>query len=175
RARARSFNHTSTMDFWTGDDRVRTSVYVMGERGKRIRLNALDPAGGMTMADLACDGANCDFIDHRRNCQLTGPCTPESIATLMLVRLAPDYFVLLALGQPAVLPGPLEGSVEWAEEEGVWRVALGATDGRRQRLTLSGDAGRRWDVVGAGVTRGKGEVEWRLTQNDFTGLTDPSG
>jgi hypothetical protein len=173
---ARAFNHTSTMDFQSaGKDRVKTGVYVMGERGSRLRLNALDPGGGMTMADLACDGTSFAFVDRQHDCQLTGPCTDDSIATLMRVRLSPDDFVLLALGQPVLLPGELKGSVRWDEADGEWVVELVASDRRRERLELSGDAGKRWDVVGATVWSADGDVDWKLTQKDFGPIEDASG
>jgi hypothetical protein len=166
-ALARGFNHTSTMDFWSGDERVKTQVYVMGERGRRLRMNALDPAGGTTIADLACDGDGFAFVDGQRDCQLTGPCDEASIAALMRVRLAPDDFVGLALGQPPLLPAPLRGGVRWDEEAGVWVVELGAADGRKQRLELSGDRARAWDVRGAKTWRADGALDWQLTQKDF--------
>jgi hypothetical protein len=165
---ARSFNHTSTMDFWSGDDRVKTTVYVMGERGSKVRMNALDPAGGMTLADLSCDGQGFAFVDHQKECQLTGPCTEDSIARLMRVRLAPDDFVLLALGQPALLPGQLKGAVRWDDRGGRWVVELVAADGRKQRLELSGDGGRQWDVAQAAVWAADGKLDWKLTQKDFS-------
>lgn len=167
RALARGFNHTSTMDFWSGEDRVKTSVYVMGETGSKVRMNALDPAGGTTMADLACDGASFAFVDFQHECQLSGPCNEESIAQLMRVRLAPDDFVLLALGQPALLPGELKGSVKWDGDGGAWIVEVAAADGRKQRLELSGDGQRRWDVKAATVWQADGALDWKLTQKDF--------
>lgn len=175
RALARSFNHTATMDFWSGDDRVKTTVYVMGEQGSKVRMNALDPAGGTTMADLACDGTNFAFVDFQHECQLSGPCTEESIATLMRVRLAPDDFVLLALGQPALLPGELKGSVSWDGDAGRWVVEVAAADGRKQRLELSGDGKRQWDVTSATVWQADGTLDWKLTQKDFGALTGEGG
>jgi hypothetical protein len=167
RAQVKSFNHTSTMDFWSGDDRVKTTVYVMGERGAKVRMNALDPAGGSTLADLACDGRDFAFIDFQRDCQLSGPCTEDSIASLMRVRLEPDDFVSLALGQPPLLPGELKGNVSWDGKDGEWEVELVAADGRKQRLELSGDKERRWDVKTAAVWGRDGKLEWKLSQKDF--------
>jgi hypothetical protein len=175
RGLARGFNHTGTMDFWSGGDRVKNvTVYVMGERGQKIRMNALDPAGGMTMADLACDGADFAFVDHRRDCALSGPCSEASIAALMRVRLAPDDFVLLALGQPAPL-ATANGSVRWDDEAGRWLVELHAADRRRQTLALSGDATRRWDVEAARAYRADGSLDWVLTQKDFGEVAGADG
>jgi hypothetical protein len=177
RALARSFNHTALMDFFSDDDRLKNvTVYVMGERGSRLRLNVLDPAsGGSTIADLACDGADFELRDYRRDCQLVGPCDADSIASLMRVRLTPDDFVLLALGQPPLVPGALRGGVRWDEDDGRWIVELVAPDRRTERLELSGDPDRRWDVVRAELRRADGGLEWELTQKGFSPLSSPAG
>ena len=80
-----------------------------------------------------------------------------------------------ALGQPALLPGELKGSVSWDEEDGEWVVEVVAADRRRERLELTGDAGRRWDVVRATVWTADGEVDWLLKQKDFGVLKDAAG
>src|SRR5687768_9537839 len=86
RARAKSFNHAGTMEFWSNGNReVKTGVLVMGSIGSRVRLQALDPAGGMVLADLACDGADFAFVDFQHECQLAGPCTEDAIASLLRV------------------------------------------------------------------------------------------
>jgi hypothetical protein len=173
---ARSFNHTGTMDFWSGDDRVKNvTVYVMGERGQKIRMNVLDPGGGMTMADLACDGTDFAFVDHRKECSLTGPCSEASIAQLMRVRLAPDDFVLLALGQPALIAGDARAAVRWDGQAGRWRLDLVAPDGRKQTLELSGDAGKAWDVLAARAYRADGTLDWVLSQKGFGELAAEDG
>jgi len=148
---------------------------VMGERGSKIRMNALDPAGGTTLADLACDGTNFAFVDFQNECQLTGPCTDDSIAALLRVRLSPDDFVLLALGQPPVLPGPSKSAVTWNASRGAEILERIASDGRKQRLVLDGRAGPRWDVVEATTWSADGKIDWKLTQKDFAPLTGPGG
>src|SRR5262245_44538734 len=54
RARATSFRASTRMDYWLGDDRVRSKVLIMGEAGAKVRINFLSPAGDSVMADLAC-------------------------------------------------------------------------------------------------------------------------
>src|SRR5690606_37349224 len=71
---ARSYFGESTMDYWVGGERVKATVYVMGERGAKIRFNAINPASNTTSADLACDGTEFQFVDYDNNCQLTGIC-----------------------------------------------------------------------------------------------------
>src|SRR4051812_43828446 len=51
-----SFVADTTMDYWLGDQRAKGEVYVMGTPGARVRFAALSPAGGSTLAEMACNG-----------------------------------------------------------------------------------------------------------------------
>src|SRR3954468_25056265 len=75
------FTAESVMDYWLGKDRLKGTVLVMGTTGKKVRFNALSPAGGNVLADMACDGAKFAYVNNQNNCQLTGPCDRQSIAT----------------------------------------------------------------------------------------------
>jgi hypothetical protein len=55
---ARSFSAESRMEYWADGERIKPTVLVMGQRGARVRFNALSPAGGGVAADLACNGAD---------------------------------------------------------------------------------------------------------------------
>src|SRR5256885_1185259 len=52
-----SFNGEAVMDYWLGGDRFKGDVLAMAETGSKVRVAALSPAGGSTVADMACDGA----------------------------------------------------------------------------------------------------------------------
>lgn len=177
RARAKSFLHVGgTMEFWRdGERQIKIGVDVMGRIGSRLRLQAQDPGGGMTMADLACDGARFTFVDFQKDCQLAGACSEESIAALLQVRIAPDDFVLLALGQPPILAGETRASVTWDASRGAEVVELAAADGRRQRLVLDGRRGKGWDVVEARAFAADGAVDWTLEQKDFAAIPAAGG
>src|SRR5512141_2042201 len=53
-----SFRADSTMDYWLGNQRAKGEVLVMGTVGAKVRFAALSPAGGSSMAEMACDGNN---------------------------------------------------------------------------------------------------------------------
>src|SRR5690349_24979053 len=74
RADLTSFRGDSTMDYWLSGQRAKGEVLVMGTTGKKVRFAALSPAGGATLAEMACDGTNFVYVDYQNNCSLTGPC-----------------------------------------------------------------------------------------------------
>ena len=100
------------MDYWLGKDRVKGTVLVMGTTGKKVRFNALSPAGGDVIADMACDGTNFAYVDKQNNCQLAGPCDRQSIGSLLRLKLEPEDFIHLALGTVPVPPFD-KGTVTW--------------------------------------------------------------
>src|SRR5580658_2724158 len=63
-----SFVADAQMDYWLNKQRAK------GELGAKVRFAALSPAGGSTMAEMACDGANFVYVDYQNNCTLSGPC-----------------------------------------------------------------------------------------------------
>ena len=73
------FRGDSTMDYWLSGQRAKGEVLVMGQVGKKVRFAALSPAGGSTLAEMACDGTNFVYLDYQNNCMLTGPCDARSI------------------------------------------------------------------------------------------------
>src|SRR3982751_1242120 len=93
------------------------------KEGKRIRFAALSPAGGSTLAEMACDGTNFVYVDYQNNCALTGPWDATSIATSFNIPLEPDDFVPLALGTPPIVDEP-QGTSKWDSSRGAWKVDL---------------------------------------------------
>ena len=59
-----SFRADSTMDYWLGNQRAKGEVLVMGATGAKVRFAALSPAGGSTMAEMACDGQTFVYVDY---------------------------------------------------------------------------------------------------------------
>lgn len=166
-SQAHSFLHASRMEYWVKDQRVKTTVYVMGERGAKVRFNALGPTGGTVAADLACDGENFSFVDFNRDCQLTGPCTKDAIGQLLRVSLAPDDFLLLAVGSTPIIPFD-DAKVTWQSKSAEELVELTNKDGSwRQQIVLDGRE-QRWDVLSSTVWSADGEIEWKLTNKEFS-------
>lgn len=169
RAARTAFTAESTMDYWLGKDRVKGTVLVMGTVGKKLRFNALSPAGGDVLADMACDGAQFVYVDKQNNCQLAGPCDRQAIAQLLRVELEPEDFLHLALGTPPVLAGAT-GTVTWDSAHGHERVALTAPGGT-QAIVIDTRAGR-WDVVSSEVKDPAGTVVWSVENADFETAPD---
>jgi hypothetical protein len=171
RAERHAFTAESTMDYWLGKDRVKGTVLVMGTTGKKVRFNALSPAGGDVIADMACDGANFAYVDKQHNCQLSGPCDRNSIAQLLRVELEPEDFLYLALGTVPVIDG--QGAVAWDASKG------------REKLTITGPAGtetieidardNRFDVAAAKLVSPGGQLVWSVENADWGTVNDAAG
>lgn len=159
-----SFTADSVMDYWLGQQRAKGEVLVMGTPGAHLRIGALSPAGGSTLAELACDGASFAYVDHQNNCQLTGPCNEGSIASLLHVELAPGDFMPLALGTPPVLQTS-DGTVTWDSDKGVERVTLKSGAGT-QTIAID-DKGDHFDVVATELRDAGGRMKWSIENQDF--------
>ncbi len=153
------------MEYWVGDERIKTTVYVMGERGAKVRFNALNPTGGDVAADLACDGRDFKFVDYNNNCELTGPCTKSAIAQLLRVSLAPDDFLMLATGGTPIIEFA-ESAVRWDAKNANEILEL-IGSGQKQTIVLDGKE-QSWDVLSSTVHDAEGKVEWKLTNKDFS-------
>lgn len=162
---ANSFLAESRMEYWVGAERIKTTVYVMGERGAKVRFNALNPTGGDVAADLACDGIDFKFVDYNNNCELTGPCTKSAIAQLLRVSLAPDDFLMLATGGTPIIEFT-ESKVRWdAKNANEVLELVGA--GQKQTIVLEGRE-KTWDILSSIVRDAEGKVEWKLTNKGFS-------
>lgn len=171
---ARSFQAESVMDYWVGDERVKGTVLLMGRKGARVRINALNPTGDNVAADLACDGIGFEYIDYNNNCQLTGLCTRHSIAELLRISLEPDDFLLMVMGTTPVI-ADAQGTVTWDEKHGREIVELVAPDNRFTQTIVLDGRDRRWDVLSSEVRDVRGNVLWRLRNKDFEPLAAQDG
>ncbi|MCG8417229.1 MAG: hypothetical protein MJE77_04705 [Proteobacteria bacterium] len=172
---ARSFKIDSKMDYWVGDNRVKGTVLLMGRVGAYVRINALNPTGDSVAADLACNGAGFKYIDYNNDCQLTGPCSRDSIARLLRVSLEPDDFLLLAMGTIPVIAND-RGALAWDDENGHEVITLTERGtGMSQTIALNGrhcegekEASTcRWEVVSSVVRDARGQELWNLRNKDF--------
>jgi outer membrane lipoprotein-sorting protein len=164
RAQLTSFRGESTMDYWLGGQRAKGDVLVMGKLGKRVRFAALSPAGGSTIAEMACDGTNFVYVDYQNNCALMGPCDARSVGMFFGIELEPDDFVHLALGTPPVVGGAT-GTVTWDGSKGVERVELTSPEGT-QRIVIDAKQ-NRWDVLESDLVGSDGKVRWSVANTDF--------
>lgn len=172
RAARTGFSAESTMDYWLGKDRVKGTVLVMGKTGKRVRFNALSPAGGNVIADMACDGSSFRYADFQNNCQLTGPCDRSSIASLLRFEVEPEDFLAFAVGTVPVLEGAT-GTVTWDAKHGHEKLALTGAGGS-QSLTIDARDGRN-DVIASELRDPSGKVVWSIENADFEDVQDAAG
>jgi hypothetical protein len=154
-----SFVADSTMDYWLGNQRAKGEVLVMGAVGAKLRFAALSPAGGSTMAEMACDGSNFVYVDYQNNCTLSGPCDERSIAQFFHIELAPDDFVHLALATPPVIAG--NPTMTWDAGSGTENITVTGPDGT-QKIGVRGD-----DVTSSSVTGSDGKVRWSVQNANF--------
>ena len=164
RAELTSFVADTTMDYWLGNQRTKGEVLVMGAVGAKVRFAALSPAGGSTLAELACNGKDYVLVDYQNNCQRSGPCSGESIAQFFRIDLEPDDFVALAVGTPPVLPNAT-GTVTWDAERGVEKVRLESAAGK-QTLSIDDNHGH-FDVIDSELTGPDGKVRWSVENTSF--------
>jgi hypothetical protein len=163
----------TTMDYWLNDERVKGTVAIMGTTGARVRIQALSPAGESTMSDLACDGTDYAFLDLNKNCQLSGPCSKDTIAAMLRVALAPDDFMTLAVGATPIIPGAT-GTVRWDAGTGKEVLELTGDGGRTQQIVLDARDGRA-DVISSEVKTAAGVQEWRIDNTGFSTIKDAAG
>ncbi|WP_428264413.1 hypothetical protein [Haliangium sp.] len=174
RRNARSFRAESVMDYWVGDERVKGTVLMMGRKGARVRINALNPTGDNVAADLACDGIGFEYIDYNHNCQLAGLCDRNSIARLLRIRLEPDDFLLMVMGTTPLIPDA-QGTVNWDQEHGHEVLDLVSPDGRFTQTVVLDGRDKSWDLLTSEVRDARGNVLWRLRNTDFSDLDAADG
>lgn len=167
-----SFTGAAIMEYWLGGDRFKGEVLAMGEVGAKVRIAALSPAGGSTIAEMACDGSQFVSVNYQSNCVLTGPCNKKSIATFFGIELTPDDFLHLALGTPPIT-GDAKGTVSWDAQAAVQRVNLEGADGK-QTIGID-DRDQRWDVVDSALVGTDGKAAWTVKNAAFGNAKDPDG
>jgi outer membrane lipoprotein-sorting protein len=163
REAVKTFRADSTMDYRFGDQRVKGEVIVIGQPGQKVRLNALSPMGGDVMADLACDGTTFYYRDKQHDCEMTGPCTADTIAQLLHVQLEPDDFLYLAAGTPPVIAGSAD--MAWDSKAGQENVTVHGAQGTE---TIALDDKR--DVLRAELEGPDGKHVWTVENKDFTDI-----
>lgn len=170
---ARSFRAKTVMDYWTGSERVKGTVWILGERPAKLRFNALNPTGGNVAVDLACDGMSFAYLNYNENCSLAGVCDRNSIAQLLRVSFEPDDFLLLSMGTVPLLQNAV-GTVEWDAGAGLEVLTLKHPEGWIQTIRLR-QADGFWEPVEAEVLDPQGQTEWKLRNKDFRTIEGAGG
>lgn len=169
--RAQSFRANTVMDYWLGENRQKGTVKIMAKRGKKMRVNALNPAGDSTAMDFACDGANFQMVDFIADCQLTGPCDAMSVEQFFRIRIEPDDFIDIATGGAPILGTVTDGSkvATWDGKLGAEQLPL-VSPANHQTVWLGGRA-HGWAVMRTDVSDGAGKLIWRLENKAFSTIT----
>ena len=166
----KAFRAESVMDYWLGGQRVKGTVLVMGTTQRQVRFNAISPQNDV-LADMACDGQDFALVNMQKNCQLSGPCNKQSIATFLRVELEPEDVLHLALGTVPV-PPQSTGKVTWDASKGHEVVELTSPEGT-QKIRIDARNGKR-DVVSSELSR-DGKVVWSVENADFEEVKDEAG
>lgn len=166
-AKVASYRAKPIMDYWFNKKRIKGDVWIMGKPGAKVRINALNPSGGTTAADLACNGTTFKFVNINNNCQLTGPCDSHSIAQLLGVRMQPDDFLMLAIGSTPIIVHNTT-KLSWDYDKKLEVLELWSPDKSRHQIIKikKHDDGNR-DVVSSEVKDAAGKTEWKLRNKDF--------
>jgi outer membrane lipoprotein-sorting protein len=167
-----SFTGAAVMDYWLGSDRFKGDVLAMGEAGSKVRVAALSPAGGSTVAEMACDGSRFVSVNYQNNCVITGPCNKQSIASFFGIELEPDDFLHLALGTPPLVE-QARGEVTWDAGKGLRRVELQGPAGK-QTIGID-DRDQKWDVVESELVGADGKPVWSVKNGAFGNAKDADG
>jgi hypothetical protein len=170
-----SFKTTTTdskMDYRLGNQRANVNVLAMGTVGAKLHFAVLSPAGGSTIAEMACDGTNFALIDFQNNCVLSGPCDSTSIAQFIHLDLAPDDFLHLALGTVPVL-ATATGTVTWDSANGYEHVELTTAEGTQKIVIDARD--HHWDVIESQLVGAGGVVKWSVENKNFSEVKGPAG
>ncbi len=148
-------------------DRVKVSMMLVAADPDRLRMDAESPFGG-TVASLASDGKQFEFLDVRNNRFLSGEATPCNIARLIRIELQPADVVTALEGSAPLLAGDdIKAEVSWDGRDGGRDVlTLHASSGQVETISLDAKD-RHWDVMSAELHDGAGAVLWRLTHSDF--------
>ena len=171
RAARTAFRSATVMDYWLGKQRAKGTVLVMGTSKRQVRFNAVKPDDSV-LIDMACDGQNFTYVDFQNNCHLAGPCSKQSVATLLRVELEPQDFHDLAQGTPPLLANAT-GTVTWDERNGHEKVALEGADGK-QTLTIDAKNGLS-DVLASELRDPAGTIVWSVEFTDYRAIKDDKG
>lgn len=166
-AKAQSFIAESRMEYWVDGERVKPTVLIMGERGAKVRFNALNPAGDDVASDLACNGANFQYVDFTNDCQLVGLCNKNAISRLLRVSLEPDDFLLLAIGSTPIISNPT-GDILWDSSTKRETLNLKSGDGSSTQTIVLDGRNRSFDVISSTVRNAQGEIEWQITNKNYS-------
>jgi hypothetical protein len=146
--------------------RLKVTLEMLVADGGRMRLEALAPIGGGTLAALTSDGQRFQLLDVRANRFFEGPAKACNVGRLLRVVLPPEEVVAVLSGS-APLDGEPTGA-GWDPADGGREVlTLRAPDGGTQKIWLDARE-KRWDMLAAERYDTAGKILWRVDHEDFS-------
>jgi len=173
-AKVTSYRAKPVMDYWFNKNRIKGDVWIMGKPGAKVRINALNPSGGTTAADLACNGKDFKFVNVNSNCQLTGPCDSNSIAQLLRIKMQPDDFLMLAIGSTPIIDYKTT-KVSWDDGAKLIVLELWNADKSAHQTVKLRKRKASHDMVSSEVKDAAGKTDWKMRNKDFKELKTKDG
>jgi outer membrane lipoprotein-sorting protein len=171
---ARSFKAKTVMDYWTGSERVKGTVWILGERPARLRFNALNPTGGNVAVDLACDGAELRSTSTTtRTASSPASATATPSPSFCASASSPTTSCCCRWARCRCSQNGV-GTVEWDAGAGLEVLTLKNPEGWVQTIRLR-NADGFWEPVEAEVLDAQGQTEWKLRNKDFRTIEGAGG
>lgn len=113
--------------------RVRLKAVIVAERPGRFRFETISPLE-QPIDVMTCDGSELALLSKEK--LRVGPATPENIARLVPLPLAPEEVVDVLLGGVPTSERFHPVGIAWADDQERWVLSVVGIDGERGRLTI---------------------------------------
>jgi outer membrane lipoprotein-sorting protein len=163
-ASVRTLRARTKVDHLGSQGRVKGTVYMLVERGGRLRFDAVSPFGS-PLGTLVSDGREFAFHDVERNRFLTGEATPCNISRLLRIAMPGEQVAAILLGGAPLLPATVATAVSWDSSTGSEVLVLTGADGSREELRFDG-RDRVWDLHRAELRDRRGQLVFRLEHDE---------
>jgi outer membrane lipoprotein-sorting protein len=141
-----------------GDGKVKATVRMMLQRGKKIRVDLVSPFD-TPLATLVANGKDFALVETKTNRYYYGPASPCNLARLLQVQLDPDE-ILGALGGSTPVIEHRSATLHWDGRSGEEVLTLSG-EGYRQTIRIDGSS-KNWDLTYSEIRSTAGQVLLRL-------------
>lgn len=119
-----------SLEVWRGDERVRLRQLVALRRPDHLRIDSLSPFD-QPLSTLVSDGDRLEIYSLEERRFYVGRASPENLARLLPVQLAPDELVALLRGDVPVTRHET-AAVSWDADQGWYQLDLSGPEGRQR-------------------------------------------
>jgi hypothetical protein len=178
RTPARVLRAEARVDRRDSEGRIRGTVMMFIERPDRVRFDAMTQFGAAAV--LTSDGERFALTDLRENRYFEGPTCPANIERLLGIRFGGEEVTRLLLGETPQIEAT-DRAIRC--ENGGYVVTLTGADGTVQELVLevreqdlnAAPEEQRMRLRQTEVRTRGGDIEWRVTYDDYRFIEDPQG